>query len=55
VDYVGVMIAKGWINACDLRKLVLDEDLGETNVGMTILNYPRDIAQMKLIWRWPLS
>ncbi len=55
MDYVGVMITKGWINACDLRELVLDENLGETIVRVTILNYPCDIAQVMSIWRWPLS
>jgi len=55
VDYIGVMIVKGWINACDPKELVLDEDLGETDVGVTILNYPHDIAQVMSIWRWLLS
>jgi hypothetical protein len=49
------MIVEGRINACDPREPVLDEDLGETDVVVTILNYPHDITQVMSIWRWPLS
>jgi hypothetical protein len=55
VDDVGVMIIEGHINACNPKRLVLGENLGETNVKMTILSYPRDIALVMSIWRWPLS
>jgi hypothetical protein len=55
VNHVGEMIVKGRIIACDLRELVLDDDLGETNVGVTILNCPNDRSQIMSIWRWPLS
>ncbi len=54
VNHVGEMIAEGRIIVCDLRKLVLDNNLGETNVGVTMLNYPNDRSQIMLIWRWPL-
>lgn len=33
----------------------MDEDLGEKDVGVTILSYPRDIAKVMSICRWPLS
>ncbi len=55
MDDVGVMIVKAQVNACDPREHVLDEDLGETNVGVTILSYPHDIAHVMSIWKWPLS
>ncbi len=55
MDDVRVMIIEGWINACNPREPILDEDLGETNVGVTILNYTCDIAQVMSIWRWFLS
>ncbi len=44
MDDIGVVIVKGWINACDPKEVVIDEDLGETNVGVTILSYPCDIT-----------
>ncbi len=55
VDDIGVVIVKGRINACDPKEVVLDEDLGETNVGVTILSYPHDITEVMAIWRWLLS
>ncbi len=55
MDDIGVVIVKGRINACDPKEVVLDEDLGETNVGVTILSYPRDITKVISIWRWLLS
>jgi hypothetical protein len=54
VNHVGKMIIEGRIVACDLKELVLDDDLGEINVGVTILNYPNDRSQIMSIWRWPL-
>jgi hypothetical protein len=33
----------------------LDNDLGETKVGVTILSYPKVISQIMTIWRWLLS
>jgi hypothetical protein len=32
----GITIAKGWMIACGLRELVLDEDLTENHVKVTI-------------------
>jgi hypothetical protein len=55
VNHVGEMIAEGRIVACDLRELVLDDNLGETNVRVTILNCPNDRSQIMSIWRWSLS
>jgi hypothetical protein len=40
---------------CDLKKLILDKDLGENHVGVTILSCPNDKSQIMIIWKWPLS
>ncbi len=53
VNHVGKVITRRMIVACDLKELVLDYDLGETNVGVAILNYPSDRSQIMSIWRWP--
>jgi hypothetical protein len=42
VNYVGEFITVRQIIACDPREHVLDEDLGEKHVGVTILNYSND-------------
>jgi hypothetical protein len=55
VDDVGVVIVKGHINACNPKEVVVGEDLGETNVGMTILSYPCNIIKVMSIWRWLMS
>jgi len=52
LNVVGEMITKEMIMACDLKELVLDKNLGETNVGVSILNYPNDRSQIMSIWRW---
>jgi hypothetical protein len=47
VNDVGEMIiVEGKIVTCDLKELVLNDDLGETNVGVTILSYPNDTSQI---------
>jgi hypothetical protein len=55
VHDIGVVIVKGQINACDPKEVVLDENLGEIIIGVTILSYPRDITEVMPIWRWLLS
>ncbi len=54
MNHVGKMIIERKIVACDLKELVLDDDLGEINVGVIILNYPNNRSQIMSIWRWPL-
>ncbi len=44
LNHVGEIITEGRIVAYDPRELVLDDNLGETKVGVTILNYPKDIS-----------
>jgi hypothetical protein len=55
LNYVGEMIAERWIVISNPRELILDEDLGKTNVGVTILRCENDKTQIMSIWRWPLS
>jgi len=42
VNHVGKIIVEGRIVAYDPREPVLDDDLREIIVGVTILNYPKD-------------
>jgi len=49
----GEMVVEGWIATCYLRELVLHEDLGETNVGVTILSCENNESQIMSIWKWP--
>ncbi len=42
VNNVGKIVVEGRIVAYDPRELVLDDDLGEIDIGVTILNYPKD-------------
>jgi hypothetical protein len=51
VYHVGEIIVEGRIVAYDPRELILDNDLGETKVGVTILSYPKVISQIMTIWR----
>ncbi len=51
VNHVGEITAKGRIVACDPRKPILDDNLGETEVGVTILSCPKDTSQIMTIWR----
>jgi hypothetical protein len=55
VNHVGEMIVEGRIIVFDSTEPVLDDDLGEINVGFTILNYPNDRSQIMSIWKRPLS
>ncbi len=43
------------IVAYDPRELVLDNDLGEIQVGVRILSCPKDTSQIMTIWRWVFS
>jgi hypothetical protein len=42
VNHVGAIITKGRIVTCDIREHILDNHLGEVDVGVTILNCPND-------------
>jgi hypothetical protein len=55
VNHVGKNIVEGKIVACDPKEPVLDDDLGEIDVGVTILNCLKDKLLIMSIWKWPLS
>jgi hypothetical protein len=55
VNHVGEMVVEGRIVTCDPRELVLDNNLGEIDVRVTIFSYPNDRSQIMSIWKWPLS
>ncbi len=55
VNHIGKMIVEGRIVTCDPKKLILDNNLGEIDVGVTILSCANDRSQIMSIWRWPLS
>jgi len=46
VNHVGEMIVEGKITVFDSKEPILNNDLGEINVGFTILNYPNDRSQI---------
>jgi len=49
VNYVGEIIIERRIVACDPREHVLDDDLCEIEVGVTILSCPKDTSQIMTI------
>jgi hypothetical protein len=47
---MGETITEWWITTtCDLKKHVVNEDLGDNHVGVTILNWPNDKWQIMTI------
>jgi hypothetical protein len=44
VNHVGYIIVEGRIVTCDPREPVLDDNLGETEVRVTILSFPKDAS-----------
>ncbi len=55
MNHVGKIVVEGRIVAYDLKELVLDDDLCEIDVGVTILSCLKDRSLIMSIWRWPLS
>jgi len=55
VDDVGFFVASGRVIACDLKEVVLDNQLGEDHVKVNILYYPNNISIVMKIWRWSLA
>ncbi len=50
VNDVGkIIIAEGRIVMCDLKEIVLNDDLGETDVRVTILSYQNERSQIMLM------
>jgi len=48
-DVRDLIIIERKIVTCDLRELVLNDDLSEIDVGVTILSYPNDRSQIMSI------
>ncbi len=46
---MGEAITEGWITTCDLKKHVLNEDLGDNHVGVIVLSWPNDKWQIMTI------
>jgi hypothetical protein len=44
VNHVGEIIVERRIVACDPKEPILDDDLGEIEVRVTILNYSKDTS-----------
>ncbi len=55
VNHVGEIIVEKRIVTYDPREPILDDNPGETNVGVIIFNYLKDQSQIISIWRWSLS
>jgi hypothetical protein len=55
VNHVEDITVEGRIVACDPREPVLDNDFGETEIGVTMLSCPKHTSQIMIIWRWLLS
>lgn len=54
VDDVKMFIRSGRVIACDPREAILDNQLSEDHVGMSILYYLNNISVVMMIWKWPL-
>ncbi len=55
MDDVGLFVTSGYVIACDLREVVLDNKLSEDHVEMNILYCPNDISAVMTIWKWSLT
>jgi len=49
-----MFITSGHVIACDPREAVLDNQLNEDHVGMSILYYLNNISIVMMIWKWLL-
>jgi hypothetical protein len=54
VDDVGVFIVTKHVIACDPNEVVLDNQLGEDHVGLSILYCSNNVSTIMIIWKWPL-
>ncbi len=55
VDDVGLFIASGHVISCDPKEVVLDNQLGEDHVGVSILYCLNNISMVITIRKWPLA
>jgi hypothetical protein len=54
VDDVGVYVASGCVIVYDPREALLDNQLGEDHVGVSILYCLNNVLVVMMIWKWPL-
>ncbi len=55
MDDIGLFVASGRVIASDPRKVVLDNQLGEDHVSVSILYCLNNISTVMTIWKWPLA
>ncbi len=55
LDDVGLLIASGQVIACDPKEAIIDNQLGEDHVGVSILYCLNNISTIITIWKWPLA
>ncbi len=55
MDDVGSFIASGHVIACDLKEVVLNNQLGKDHVRVNIFYYANNISMVITIWKWPLA
>jgi hypothetical protein len=49
-----MFITSGHVIACDPREAILDNQLSEDHVGVSILYYLNNISIVMMIWKWLL-
>jgi hypothetical protein len=54
-DDVGLFIVSGFVIDCDLKEAILDNQLGEDHVKMSILYFLNNVSTVMTIWKWPLA
>ncbi len=55
MDDVGLFVANGHVIACDPREAILDNQLGEDHVRVSILYCPNNVSMVMTIWKWLLA
>ncbi len=55
MDDVGLFVTNGHVIACNLWEVVLDNQLGEDHVGVSILYCPNNVSMVMTIWKWLLA
>jgi hypothetical protein len=55
VDDVGLFVISGRVITSDPREAIIDNQLGEDHVNVSILYCPNNISIVMKIWNWPLT
>jgi hypothetical protein len=55
VNDVGLFIASGHVIAYDPREAILDNQLNEDHVKVSILYCPNNVSAVITIWKWSLA